>query len=135
VQTFTRLWNFDTLSKTWNRTDSSGTQASISWPAFGSGAVSESGVAYYYGGYLNNKTVPKWGSAMPWMLNSLVSFDMNKRTWSDRTYDTTPRAEGILHFIPASAAGMLVYFGGLHTNPNGEVTYVSSACFDPNLGR
>jgi hypothetical protein len=60
------------------------------------------------------------------MLNSLVSYDMNKQIWSNRTYDATPRAEGILHFLPASGSGILVYFGGLETDSNGGVSYVSS---------
>ena len=127
VQTFTKLWFFDTLFNTWNQTEPSDTLGSISWPAFGSGTVSEGGTAYYYGGYLNNKTVLRWGVANPLMLSSLISFDMNTRTWSNRTLESTPRAEGMLHYLPASRSGMLVYFGGLETKPNGEVLYVSQA--------
>jgi hypothetical protein len=125
VRPFTNLWFFDVLNDTWIRAKPSDNQISISWPAFGSGTITEGGTAYYYGGYLNNKTVFKWGNTNPLMLNSLVSFDMNTQTWSNRTHNTTPRAEGMLHYLPASRSGMLVYFGGLQTNPNGEVTYVS----------
>lgn len=127
VQFFdTSMWYFDVIYNTWNQTSPSETQASISWPAFGSGAVSEVGTAYYYGGYLNNKTVPRWGNTKPLMLNSLTSYDMNTRIWSNRTYDATPRAEGTLHFLPVSGAGILVYFGGLQTDSNGGVSYVIS---------
>jgi hypothetical protein len=126
VQSFTSsLWFSDVIYNTWNRTSPSDTQASIPWPAFGSGAVSEGGTAYYYGGYLNNKNVPRWGNTKPLMLKSLVSYDMNKQIWSKRTYDATPRAEGILHFQLASGSGILVYFGGLQTDSNGGVSYVS----------
>lgn len=58
------------------------------------------------------------------MLPSLVSFNMNTRSWSNRTYDNTPRAEGILHYLPASKEGILVYLGGLETDANGVVKYV-----------
>jgi hypothetical protein len=125
VQPFNNLWFFDVIYNTWNRApDSDGSRASISWPAFGAGAVSEGGTAYYYGGYLSNQTTPKWGSDAL-MLSSLISFNMNTQTWSNRTYDATPRAEGILHYLPASASGMLVYFGGVETDFNGGVRYVS----------
>jgi hypothetical protein len=125
VQDFDSLWFFDVIYNTWNKSSASDTsRAGISWPAFGAGAMSDAGVAYYYGGYLNNKTVPKWGSESL-MLNSLTSYDMNTGTWFNRTYDATPRAEGILHYLPASAAGMLVYFGGVEMNSSGGLSFVS----------
>jgi hypothetical protein len=125
VQAFTNLWFFDVIYNKWNRsTGSDIVRASISWPAFGGGAVTEGGTAYYYGGYLSNKTTLKWGGD-PLMLSSLISFDMNTQIWNNRTYDNTSRAEGTLHYIPAASAGMLVYFGGLETDPNGRVQYVS----------
>jgi hypothetical protein len=125
VQTFTNLWFFDVIYNKWNRSIASdGTQAGISWPAFGAGTVTEGGTAYYYGGYLSNKTTLKW-SANPLMLSSLISFDMNTQTWSNRSHDNTPRAEGTMHYLPASSQGMLVYFGGLETDSNGGVRYVS----------
>lgn len=124
-QTFTNLWFFDVIYNTWNKSSASdGSQSAVSWPAFGAGAVSDSGVAYYYGGYLSSKTVPKW-SGKELMLNSLTSFNMNTRTWSNHTYDPTPRAEGTLHYLPASAAGMLAYIGGVETNSSGGVSFVS----------
>lgn len=126
VQTFTSLWFFDVIYNTWNRTTPSETQNGISWPAFGAGVVTEAGTAYYYGGYLSNKTTPRWGGD-PLMLSSLISFDMNTQTWSNRSYDDTQRAGGILQYIPASSKGMLVYFGGLETDTNGAVRYVSQS--------
>jgi hypothetical protein len=84
-------------------------------PAFGAGAVRDSGIAYYYGGYLSSKTVPKWGGKEA-VLNSLTSFNMDTRTWSNHTYDQIPRAGGTLHYLLASAAGVLAYIGGIETN-------------------
>lgn len=124
VQPFTSLWFFDVVYNTWNRTNPSSSQNGIGWPAFGSGVVAESGTAYYYGGYLSNKTTPNWSSD-PLMLSSLVSFDMDTQIWSNHTYGDVPRAAGTMHYIPASASGMLVYFGGVETDPTGIVRQVS----------
>ncbi|KAI9875981.1 MAG: hypothetical protein M1823_007364, partial [Watsoniomyces obsoletus] len=49
---------------------------------------------------------------------------MTDRTWKNRTFDTTPRAEGTLQYITAGARGMLVYFGGVET-VNGTKTYAN----------
>lgn len=134
-QDFINLWFFDVMYNTWNKSSSSDdSQSRVSWPAFGAGTVSDSGVAYYYGGYLSNRSDPKWAGE-PFMLNSLTSFDMNTRTWSNHTYDKTPRAEGTLHYLPASAQGMLVYLGGVETR-NGNRVFVSQDICDstiPNL--
>jgi hypothetical protein len=126
VRSFTEgLWFYDTIFNKWDRALSDGSQTQISWPAFGASTVSDDGIAYYYGGYLNNKTTPGW-TGKPLMLNSLVSYDMNKRTWTNRT-DTVRRAEGQLQYIPAGDKGMLIYFGGVETSTYGDVTYVSFA--------
>ena len=134
-QDFINLWFFDVMYNTWNKSSSSDdSQSRVSWPAFGAGTVSDSGVTYYYGGYLSNQSDPKWAGD-PFMLNSLTSFDMNTRTWPNHTYDETPRAEGTLHCISASAHGMLVYLGGVETR-NSNRTFVSQDICDstiPNL--
>ncbi|KAF1364389.1 hypothetical protein EJ07DRAFT_99341 [Lizonia empirigonia] len=116
VQSFTTLWLYDVIYNTWNRSSASdGSLTDIKWPALGAGTVTDTGIAYYYGGYLANLTMPGWtGDRL--MLNSMTSFNMNSRTWQNNTYDQTPRAEGSLLFIPASDAGMLVYFGGVEMN-------------------
>lgn len=124
VKLFTTLWLYDVIYNTWNRSSASdGSLTDMKWPALGASTVTDTGTAYYYGGYITNLSMPEW-SGEPLMLNSLASFNMNTRTWLNHTYDQTPRAEGVLHFIPASSDGMLVYFGGLETN-NGVVDYVS----------
>jgi hypothetical protein len=136
VLDFQIFWFYDTINKSWNRflgsdtlsnvsTNGDGKLVALSWPAFGAGAVTDSGVGYYYGGYLSNKSVVDW-SGDPFMLNSLVSFNMTTQSWTNRTYDSTPRAEGSMQFIPASESGMLVYFGGLEMSSKGEVEYVNT---------
>ncbi|KAH7125767.1 hypothetical protein B0J11DRAFT_615097 [Dendryphion nanum] len=124
VQTFNALWFFDTIYNTWNRSNSDGSQALISWPAFGAGTINEDGIGYYYGGYLNNRSQAGWNST-PHMLNSLISYDMSTRRWSNFSTDAVPRAEGTLQYIPASDRGMLVYFGGLLNSSDGTVIFAN----------
>lgn len=124
VKDFTDLWFFDTIYNTWNKTLPDGSQADIRWPAYGASAMTDEGVAYYYGGYLRNDTDPRW-KADPLMLNSLVSFDTKTKKWDNHTYNDTPRAQGNLHYIPASHRGMLVYIGGIETI-RGRSSYVSA---------
>lgn len=120
-----RLWYYDTIYNSWNKSDYDGTQRDIQWPAFGAGAVSDAGQAYYYGGYLTNASDTET-QGPPIMQSSLVSYDMDSRKWINDTSGEIPRAGGSLHYLPASDAGLLVYFGGVETNTStGEVTYVS----------
>ena len=117
VQSFTTLWLYDVIYNTWNRSSASdGSLTGIKWPAFGAGTITDTGIAYYYGGYLTNLSMPKWGDRL--MLSSLISFNMNTRSWQNQTYDEVQRAEGTMHFIPASDAGMLIYYGGLEMDGN-----------------
>ncbi|KZM22983.1 uncharacterized protein EKO05_0011196 [Ascochyta rabiei] len=119
------LWYYDTIYDAWNKTKGHGSQSSIRWPAFGSGTVSDAGIAYYYGGYLTNtsdfKTV-----GQPVMQNTLISYDMDSRQWDSHIWDDTRRAEGSLQYIPASEGGMLVYFGGVETDKtSGGLSYAN----------
>lgn len=94
----------------------------IQQPAFGAGAVSNDSIAYYYGGYLSNQSVYGF-TGSPLMLNSLISYNMDNKSWQNNTYDQTPRAKGSIHYIPASGAGLPVYFGGVETM-NGTLQHV-----------
>lgn len=123
-QDFT-LYFYDTIYNTWNRSVSDASQASIAWPAFGAGAVTDTGTAYYYGGYLTEKSDAGWRGG-DLMLNGMLSYDMGTRRWGNNTWDQTRRAEGSLVYIPASEGGMLVYFGGVEMESlGGEIVYVS----------
>lgn len=120
------LWKYDTIYNNWTKTKPHSTQNLVKWPAFGAGAIHDNGWGYYYGGYFTNKSTSGWTGGRK-MLNTLLKYDMNTTEWANTTTtDRTPRAEGTLQFIPASANGMLVYFGGLETNPdNGVISHVS----------
>ncbi|KAF1933018.1 uncharacterized protein M421DRAFT_98183 [Didymella exigua CBS 183.55] len=122
VKDFTNLWFFDTIYNTWNKTEYDGSQADVAYPYFGASTVTDEGIAYYYGGYLSKSSVLNWqGDKM--MLRGLLSYDMNKNLWKNRTYDPIRRAEGSLQYLPASDRGMLVYIGGLETSISGVVNY------------
>ncbi len=123
AEQFTTLWFYDVIYNTWNHTSSSPALYNIAWPAFGSGTVTDSGTVYYYGGYLSNKTTPKFNRD-PKMLSSLITYNMNTGTWLNKSDDTIARAEGILQYLPVSASGMLLYFGGLERD-NETQRYVS----------
>ena len=66
--------------------------------------------------------------------SNLLIFDMDANSLSNNTgYDDTGRAEGTMVYIPASAAGLLIYFGGV-TFPYGNETEVAVRCFiEPNM--
>lgn len=122
------LWKFDTIYNNWTKTKPHVTQNSVRWPAFGAGATHENGWGYYYGGYLTNRSTSGWNGERL-MLNTMLKYDMNSTEWTNTTVDKTGRAEGTLQYIPASAGGMLVYFGGVENNSNtGVVSYVSGSC-------
>jgi Kelch motif len=72
------------------------------------------------GGWLNNETVAGWG-APPLATANLIKYDMETNSWTNNTGpDLTGRAEGVLSYIPASDAGLLIYFGGGSTPGNNE---------------
>jgi hypothetical protein len=116
VPDFKSLWYYDTIYDTWNTTKPDRSQEVISWPYFGSSAVTDDNVAYYYGGILNNATVKDWKGEQV-ILSNLVSYDMKTNKWSNDTVDRTARTTGNLHYIPASKKGLLVYFGGWEQAP------------------
>lgn len=113
VEPFT-LWAYDVLYDRWNATSSDTSE--ISRVSFGAGvAVDDRAVGYYYGGWLSNASVPDWNGG-PIATSNLLVYDMINDNWANLTGpDSTPRAEGVMLYIPASDAGMLVYFGGVQT--------------------
>lgn len=121
-----QLWGYDTILNQWNLSTTPTTD--VQRVSYGAGvAVSQRAEGYYYGGYLNNMTNPGWTGSQVTTSN-LVKYDMNDNSWTNNTGpDAVGRAEGVLVFVPASASGLLIYFGGV-TDPfeNGTVQPVSS---------
>lgn len=119
------LWYYDTIYRKWESPSADGSKLKISWPALGASAVSDQGVAYYYGGYLTNSSdLDTSGQRI--MQSAMISYDMDSQVWKNDTGSTTSRAEGSLHFLPAFNNGLLVYFGGVEGNSSGvDPVYVS----------
>lgn len=118
-----QLWGYDVLLDQWNLSSAATTTVPpIQRVSYGAGATI-GGKGYYYGGYLNSLTNPRWNGP-PLATSNLIVFDMDTNNLRNNTaYDNTGRAEGAMVSIPASAAGMLVYFGGV-TFPYGNSTEV-----------
>jgi hypothetical protein len=120
-----QLWGYDVVLNQWNLSSPNlGSSLPIQRVSYGAGvASSEIGMGFYYGGYLNNLTNPLWTG--PQMATSnLIVYDMDQNTLTNNTgYDNVGRAEGIMVYIPVSAAGLLIYFGGV-TFPYGNETEV-----------
>lgn len=108
-----QLWGYDTLLNQWNLSSASTASASaIQRVAYGAGA-SLNNKGYYYGGYLNSLTNPLW-TGPPLATSGLTVFDMDANTLTNNTGpDDIGRAEGVMVSIPASASGLLIYFGGV----------------------
>jgi hypothetical protein len=92
---------------------------SVSWGA-GVG-ISEIGQGFILGGWLSNNSVPGWTGA-PLATSTLLKYDMDSRTWTNNTGpDKTPRAEGVMVYVPASDSGMLIHLGGVAVQSNGTM--------------
>lgn len=93
---------------------------SVSWG--GGVGISDLGQGYVLGGWLSNNSVPDWSGAS-FATSTLIKYDMNEGAWTNNTGpDSTPRAEGVMVYIPASYSGLLVYFGGVTVeNSNGTM--------------
>ena len=116
------LWMYDTIYDTWNQSATSASQ--IERVSYGAGlSVNDTGIAYYYGGWLSNQSVPGWGG-QAMATSNLIIFDMIQDKWTNNTGpDGIGRAEGAMVYIPASDGGQLIYFGGIST-PYGNETVI-----------
>ncbi|RMD41435.1 hypothetical protein DV735_g3680, partial [Chaetothyriales sp. CBS 134920] len=116
-----QLWGYDTILDQWNGSMAGQIGGSpIQRVSYGAGTTI-GGRGYYYGGYLNSNTNPLW-SGEPWATSTMVVLDLDSGDLSNNTgYDSIGRAEGVMVAIPASAAGILVYFGGV-SFPSGNWT-------------
>ncbi|KAF2204718.1 hypothetical protein GQ43DRAFT_468844 [Delitschia confertaspora ATCC 74209] len=109
------FWAYDTILNQWNVTQFKSNVNTIHRVAFGAGTVMEDlGRGFYYGGWLNNKTIPGW-TGPPIATNNMIEWDMTRSTLNNNTgpEDGIGRAEGVMTYLPASDGGLLVYFGGI----------------------
>lgn len=117
------LWGYDTILNQWNQSSApEDSTSTIKRVSYGAGTTIDK-TGYYYGGYLNEKTNPQW-SGPPLATSGLIRFNMDTNRLDNVTGpDSIGRAEGVMLSIPASAAGLLIYFGGV-TFPYGNATEV-----------
>lgn len=118
------LLSYDVLYNQW---ESFGTpNEPIQSVSYGAGVgISELGEGYMLGGWLSNNSVPGW-SGEPIATSTLIKYDMDTGDWTNNTGpNSTPRAEGVMVYLPASQNGILVYFGGL-TTPGNNGTVVGA---------
>ncbi|TKA83459.1 hypothetical protein B0A55_00572 [Friedmanniomyces simplex] len=120
------LWAYDAVYNTWNDTIPDASANGIQSVSFGAGTTvdDDRALGFYYGGWLSNATVLGW-DGNPLAQSGLIQYNMLTNVWSNVTFiDRTPRAEGVMFYIPASDHGMLVYFGGVQQTSNGSYTGV-----------
>ncbi|KAH6662118.1 hypothetical protein B0J14DRAFT_571231 [Halenospora varia] len=118
------LFSYDILNDQWESLGSPDKNIqSVSWAA--SVGVSTLGQGYSLGGYLNNATVPNWGSNQ-FATSQLIRYDMDARTWTNSSgpdgINGPGTAEGAMVYVPASNGGMLVHFGGVLVQANGTTS-------------
>jgi hypothetical protein len=105
------LLSYDVLYDQWEYFGAPNTpMQSVSWG--GGVGISDLGQGYVLGGWLSNSSVAGW-SGGPLATSTLIKYDMDAGVWTNNTGpDSTPRAEGVMVYIPASYSGLLIYFGG-----------------------
>ncbi|KAK2616987.1 hypothetical protein QQS21_000076 [Conoideocrella luteorostrata] len=94
--------------------------------------VSEIGMGYYYGGWIDNTSMSGW-TQPPAMSSNFYryAYETNKFTTA-ASPDDIPRAEGAMVWIPAGdSLGLIVYMGGI-IGPHGNST-ASPQSFDKIL--
>ncbi|CAF3455230.1 unnamed protein product [Fusarium graminearum] len=112
------LYSYDILYDEWHTYGSP--PNSVKAASYGAGvSIPSRGEAYYYGGWLSDKSVQDWQGEKV-ASSGLIKYTMDSNKWSNVTGpDDTGRAEGVMVFLPVGDDGMLVYFGGgqdLHGN-------------------
>ena len=118
-------WTYVEFVNMWSNVSTEGDP--VSYVAHGMSAVAaDSGVAYYLGGYHDSQTDARWSQSRVYTSN-LVTFDMVTRSYSNSTGpDSIGRGEGIMTFVLASTSGLLVYFGGVIQDSDGNGVHGAS---------
>ncbi|KZM20907.1 uncharacterized protein EKO05_0006355 [Ascochyta rabiei] len=107
-----RLWFYDILYDTWN-VSITNSITSISPAAWGAGTIaSNKALGYYYGGWPTSSTNSDDSSTKA--LSTMVVYNMLENKFSTQLGpDQIGRAEGVMLYVPAGDAGVLIYFGGI----------------------
>lgn len=117
------LWSYDILNDKWDDFGQPNTDRPPEVASFGAGVgVSETGMGYYLGGWVSNKSTSGWTQSRKMSSNFyMYTYDTNDFTETKYLPDNKPRAEGGMVWIPAGdPGGLLVYLGGIvSTDDNG----------------
>ncbi|KAF4443455.1 hypothetical protein F53441_11419 [Fusarium austroafricanum] len=120
---FYHLWSYDIINNKWDDFGSPNKDNPPNVASYGAGVgVSETGMGYYYGGWISNTSMSRWTQPRT-MSSRFYAYDYaeNKITQA-ASPDNNPRAEGAMVWIPAGdARGLLVYMGGI-VSPHGNGT-------------
>jgi hypothetical protein len=119
------IWSYDILLDKWDDNGAPNTTVAPNIASYGAGVgVAQTGIGYYYGGWVKNTTMLGY-TGVPKMSGDLYSYDYDAENFKSlNTPDKLGRSEGAMVWIPAGDnPGLLVYFGGLvDSSGNGTST-------------
>jgi hypothetical protein len=124
-------WTYDVVLNQWNQTALKTSDKDLQRVSYGAGTQSdESGLGFYFGGYVNGQTTPGWkGGEIA--TSGIVRFDFNTGNIKNGTGpDDIGRAEGQMVFVPASDSGVLIYFGGIEDPSRNGSRYAVSLLYE-----
>lgn len=116
------IWSYDILNDQWDDFGTPNINTPPSIAAFGAGVgVSETGIGYYYGGWISNTSMSGW-QQQPTMTSNFYSYNYDSEQFTQiASPDNNPRAEGGMVWLPVGdPEGVLVYFGGIVGTGNGS---------------
>lgn len=109
------MWAYDIINDAWSVPQAD--VSSISRASYGAGTIDVNNRGWYYGGWLSSNSVPGWAGDRLAM-STMLSYNMSNYEFTNITGpDSNGRAEGVMLYIPASDNGILIYFGGVQTQP------------------
>jgi len=118
------LLSYDILNDQWEDFGTPNINPPPEIASYGAGiGVSETGMGYYYGGWVSNASMSGW--AQPRKMSSyLYTYDYDKGDFTQQAGpDDKSRAEGTMIWIPAGdPQGLLVYMGGIVSPHNNSTT-------------
>ncbi|CAH0028906.1 unnamed protein product [Clonostachys rhizophaga] len=112
-----RILSYDILNDQWDDFGEPNTSPAPEIAGFGAGVgVSETGMGYYYGGWVSNKSMNGWTKDRT-MSSNFYSYSYDRGKFDRmQSPDDHARAEGGMVWLPAGdTSGVLVYMGGLVT--------------------
>lgn len=119
-----RVLSYDILYDKWDDFGAPNINPPPKIASYGAGVgVSETGMGYYYGGWISNASMSGWTQPRTMTSNFYTySYDTGRFTQA-ASPDKNARAEGTMTWIPAGdSLGLLVYMGGVvDTESNGTV--------------